>query len=318
MSLALVHYRSYRSSIAVLVTLAALFGFNPVFGDGSKDDQKDRFDYHYSKEFDLKDHGTKTEKGALVQDIDYASFKNRHGRIKAYLVRPKGQGQFAGILFFHWLGEKKADRSEFLDEAVELANHGAVSLLIQGFFPWSEEPTEGKVDRQKVIDQTIEVRRAIDLLLLQPGVDANRIGFVGHDYGAMFGAITAGLEHRAKAYVFVAGMGGFADWSLKFWTGPSKNGEQTYREAVKPVAPIDFIKAAAPASLLFQFSNNDKYIPRAEADSFFQAASEPKAIKWYDTDHELAIDSVARDRSSWLTEQLGLGSPTVSESVSAD
>ena len=70
-----------------------------------------------------------------------------------------------------------------------------------------------------VIDQTIEVRRALDLLLSQPQVDAKRLAFVGHDYGAIFGGIVAGVEKRVKACVLMAGMGNFSDWSLRpsFW-----------------------------------------------------------------------------------------------------
>jgi dienelactone hydrolase len=269
---------------------------------------KDLFAYDYSRDFNLKEHGATTSGDVLIRDIDYASYKDRHGRIKAYLVRPKEQDSdhLAGVVFFHWLGEKKSDRTEFVDDAVDLARLGTVCLLIQGFFPWSEAPIDGQTDRQRIIDQTIEVRRAVDLLLLQPGVDPTRIGVVGHDYGAMYCAITAGVEHRAKAYVLMAGTGSFADWSLKYWKRTAKNGEQAYREAVKPLAPAEFVKLAAPASLLFQFSNKDKYISRAEAESFFQAASEPKTVKWYDVDHQLEGDSVSRDRADWLSKQLGL------------
>jgi pimeloyl-ACP methyl ester carboxylesterase len=84
-----------------------------------------------------------------------------------------------------------------------------------------EPPTDGKADRRQVIDQTIEVRRAIDLLLLQPEVDPKRVGYVGHDYGAMYGSIVAGHDKRVKAYVLIAGMGNFGDWSLKYCLLPA-------------------------------------------------------------------------------------------------
>ncbi len=72
-----------------------------------------------------------------------------------------------------------------------------------------------------MIDQTIDLRRAIDVLLMQPGIDNERIAFVGHDYGAMFGSIMAGIDKRVKACVLVTGMGNFGDWSLKYWKKPS-------------------------------------------------------------------------------------------------
>jgi dienelactone hydrolase len=285
-------------------------------GAQTETSQKDLFHYEYSKEFNIKE-GEATKKGdVVIQDIDYPSFQNRDGRIKAYLVRSARSGRSAGVVFFHWLGETKADRTEFLDDAVELAQRGTVSLLIQGFFPWVEKPVDGEKDMHQVIDQTIEVRRAIDLLLLQPDVDPRRIGFVGHDYGAMFGSIVSGLEHRLKSYVLMAGIGTFSEWSLKYWPKTATKGEEVYRKAISVVDPIGYIGGAAPASSLFQFSNNDKYITRTEAEQFFKAASDPKTIKWYDADHQLETDKVRQDRLDWLSQQLSLSPEKSSQSAS--
>jgi len=63
-----------------------------------------------------------------VRDITFSPAAGRE--VKAYLVVPKGNGPFAGILWVHWLGEEKSNRTQFLDEAVELAPKGAVSLLV--------------------------------------------------------------------------------------------------------------------------------------------------------------------------------------------
>ncbi len=199
------------------------------------------FAYDRSVAFDLKEEPAKEQEGVTIRDVNYAAYAQKHGRIKAYLIQPSGKGPFAGVLFFHWLGDVKSDRTEFLDEAVALAKEGTASLLIQGYFPWSEEPTEGETDHQQIVDQTIEVRRALDLLLSQPKVDRRQLGFVGHDYGAMFGTIVSGIDKRVKTYVLIAGMGGFSDWSLKYWSGPSKKGADVYKQAVKDVDPIGYV-----------------------------------------------------------------------------
>ena len=123
------------------------------------------FAYDPSRPFDLKEESAKELEGVTIRDVNYAAYVPKHGRIKAYLIQPSGKGPFAGLLFFHWLGDVKSDRTEFLDEAVALGKQGTASLLIQGYFPWSEAPTDGQTDRQQIIDQTIEVRRALDLLL---------------------------------------------------------------------------------------------------------------------------------------------------------
>src|ERR1700682_607791 len=211
--------------------------------------------------FDLKEESAKPQDGITIRDVNYAAYTPQRGRIKAYLVRAGGKGRFAGLLFFHWLGEPNGNRNEFLDEAVALAKQGTVSLLIQGYFPWAVAPQDGETDRQRIVDETIEVRRALDLLISQPQVDRKRIGFVGHDYGAMYGAIVSGLERRVKTYVLMAGMGNFSDWSLKYWPASAAKGEAAYRLAINALDPINYVSGAAPAALLFQFSNTDKYIP---------------------------------------------------------
>jgi dienelactone hydrolase len=267
---------------------------------------KPSFDYKKSHPFDLKEESAKQEGSVVIRDVDYAAYTTERGRIKAYIVSPAGKGPFAGVLFFHWLGEPNGDRNEFLKEAVELAKRGTVSLLIQGYFPWAVQPIDAETDRQRVIDETIEVRRALDLLLMQQHVDRKRIGYVGHDYGAMYGAILSGIEKRVKTFVFVAGMGNFGDWSLKYWKGPSTRGAEKYRDVMRAVDPATYISRAAPATLFFQFSNADKYISRATADAFYDPASRPKEIRWYDTDHAMNNDAVRNERTAWLTRQLRL------------
>lgn len=296
----------------IVVTLLTASVWSITSGLSKNPDQKQGkndarlFAYDSSRDFDLKEESTKRQDGVTIRDVNYAAYAPKHGRIKAYLIQPDGKGPFAGLLFFHWLGESKSDRTEFLDEAVALGKQGTASILIQGYFPWLEAPTDGPADHQQVIDQTIEVRRALDLLLSQSKVDKRRIGFVGHDYGSMFGSIVSDIDKRVKTYVLIAGMGTFSDWSLKYWKGPSKNGAEVYKQAVKDVDPIGYVSHAAPASLLFQFANHDKYISKEVADTFFAAASKPKEVKWYDATHDLHIEEARKDRREWLTKQLRL------------
>jgi dienelactone hydrolase len=256
--------------------------------------------------FDLKEEAVKEQDGITISDINYAPYSAERGRIKAYLVKPAGRGTFAGVLFFHWLGETNGNRNEFVDEAVALAKRGTVSLLIQGYFPWSIAPKDGETDRQRVINEVIEVRRALDLLISQPQVDRKRIGLVGHDYGAMYAAITSGVEKRVSTYVFMAAVGNFSDWSLKYWPASAAKGEDAYRLAINELDPINYVSRARPAALLFQFSNKDKYISQQAATAFALAASQPKEILWYDALHDLNIEAARKDRRDWLTRHLGL------------
>lgn len=273
----------------------------------SSDQLAKLFAYDRSSSFDLKEVSTKEQEGVTIKDINYAARNPQRGRIKAFLITPQGKGPFAGVLFFHWLGNPNGDRTQFVDEAVALAKQGTVSLLIQGYFPWMVEPSDGQIDSQRIIDETKEVRRALDLLLLQPRVDKKRIGYVGHDYGAMYGGVTAAVDRRVKTYVLIAGVGSFSDWSLDYWL-KAKPAEfkKSYRESLLELEPVSLIGRAGPAELLFQFANTDKYISKEAATAFYEAASQPKQIKWYETNHEMNIEAARNDRREWLTERLTL------------
>jgi hypothetical protein len=264
------------------------------------------FSYDSKADYKISKDSAFYKNNILVRCISFTSCNPAHGRIKAYLVMPSSQPPYAGIVYFHWLGRPNGNRDEFLDEAVEMGDHSALSILIQGYFPWTEPPVSGEKDRQQVIDQTIDLRRTIDVLLMQPGIDSKRIVFVGHDYGAMFGSIMAGVDKRVKACVLVTGMGNFGDWSLKYWKKPSEGGAEKYRKSLTPVDPIGYISNAAPSALFFQFANKDIYITKETALQFYNAASEPKLVKWYETEHEMMLPQVRKDRVEWVKKQLGI------------
>lgn len=265
------------------------------------------FAYDRSVAFDLKEVSAKEQDGVTIRDIDYAAYTTRRGRIKAYLIEPAGKGSFAGALFFHWYGTPNGNRDAFLEEATALARRGTVSLLIQGYFPWAVAPTDGQTDRQRVIDETIEVRRALDLLLSRPGVDRKRIGYVGHDYGAMYGAIASGVDKRVKAYVLMAPIGSFSDWSLRYWLAKKPDSDkEAYRQAMQAIDPIRHVARAKPAALLLQFANADEHVTKAAANSFYEAASKPKEVRWYDAKHELDVEAARKDRREWLAKQLSI------------
>lgn len=139
------------------------------------------------------------------------------------------------------------------------------------------------------------------------------MGYVGHSYGATLGGVLAGIETRVKACVLMAGLVAHSEW----WRSSDHEYYRHFREQVtaaqvdemvETMAPVDaihFIGHAAPAALLFQFARHDQFVSGREALRYWRAASEPKEIRWYDTDH--FFDEHARqDRFAWLGERIGL------------
>jgi len=263
------------------------------------------FDYDHAAPLYLREVGRETRDHALVRDI---SFLPVDQPVKAYLVSPimASSASHPGILYVHWLGEPKtSNRSEFLNEAVALAEHGVVSLLVDTM--WAEPQWYARrvpeEDYVRSVRQVIELRRAMDLLLDQPGVDSQRIAFVGHDFGAMYGMIASAQDRRAKTYVFMAAVPRLIDWFL-FARQPADLA--AYREQLTPLNPVNFVGELAPASLFFQIANQDKYVSPAQAEEFYNAARPRKQMTTYAAGHDLHTPEVAADRVAWLKHELDL------------
>lgn len=260
------------------------------------------FHYNHNSPVILKDVSSEKRGDVTVRDITFSSA----GRaVKAYLVVPTGNGPFAGILWVHWLGEEKSNRTQFLDEAVELAPKGAVSLLLDAM--WSEPQwfrnRIPEKDHENSIRQVIELRRAVDLLLSQSNVDKTRIGFVGHDYGAMYGMLMAGVEQRINTYVFIAATQSLSDWAF---LGPQPKSKAAYLKQNANLELTDYLRQVKNASKLFQFGKKDFYVSQADAAVLFAATTEPKQRKIYEASHKMELNEIASDRDDWLVKQLKL------------
>jgi pimeloyl-ACP methyl ester carboxylesterase len=262
------------------------------------------FTYDTSKPLDINDATpAKTKDGVITRDLTYASADG--SSVAAWLVAPSGNGPFAAVLFLHWLAAN-SNRDEFLDEATALAKRGVVSLLPTRLFPGVANPTDWRTDRQSIVDQTSQLRRGLDVLLAQPGVDASRVAFVGHDYGAMDGAILAAVDRRLKAVVLMAPDATWSDWFFKYFPFlPAA--EPEYSKAMKEFDPVAFVPQIAPTPLYLQFSGQDPFVSSEVAKQLTQAAGNPTTTTYASVAHDLQDDAtVTADRDAWLADQLGL------------
>jgi uncharacterized protein len=272
----------------------------------SFDDRRGLFEYDPASPLDIEETVLEERDGVCVYDVNYSSPGER--RIDAYLIMPPGPGPFAGIVFVH---PGPGSRDSFLEESLIFARRGAVSLVIDA--PWSDRGLEAwgrsLADPDAAVAEHIRtvigLRRGIDLLVQSPDVDAGRVGYVGHSFGALAGGVLAGVERRVKAYVLMAGTGSFTDVAVL--NMPSLSGEalDRYRRTLSPIDPITYIDHAAPSEVLFQFGREDTFFTKNMALEFFERASEPKSARWYDAGHYLN-DEARRDRIEWLSARLSL------------
>jgi dienelactone hydrolase len=242
--------------------------------------------------------GKKTDHGADVEDVTYGA---PAGTVQAYMVRPDGKPR-AVVLWLHWFGEEpNTNRTEFLPDAAALAKDGVLSVLPQGSFPWGGGLSgEVEEDKQSAIDQVVALRAGLDVLQKEAGEVP--IGFVGHDYGAMFGSLLV-ADGRPDAYVLMAPDATFANWFVKYLLGGQGSATE-YQAAFAPLDPVNYVGDAGPAPVFFQFAKSDPYVPGYIADKFMEAAPDAEEGD-YDGGHELD-DKARADRLAWLRAQLGL------------
>jgi dienelactone hydrolase len=253
---------------------------------------------------------TETRGGVLVDDI---VFDGPDGlEIEAYLVRPTGSREppaAVGLVMWHWLDSEAPDgnRTQFLDEAADLASAGAVCLLPQGRFPWSRPPTGSGPDRAEILAEVARLRAAVDLVAARPDVDASRLGVVGHDFGGMLASIEAADDDRLKALVIIAATPRWGDWFLVFWDLAEDRID--YLRAMRSIDPIEVIgRVGAP--VLFQFGRRDFYIAAMTGLEFHGAAPQPSELLAYDTGHDMRLPEIRADRRAFLVRTLGLSSAT--------
>jgi len=238
--------------------------------------------------------------------VSLISFPGAKGPITAEVIRPASapSGSMPGVLFVHWLGdEKTTNHTEFEADAKRLAEHGVVSLLIDT--PWAQKnwfmgvrtpPT----DYADSIAMVTDLRRSLDVLATL-GADPARTAYVGHDFGAMYGAVLAGVDPRPKYFVLMAGTSSFPQW---FLLGKKPADIDTYRRQIEVFDPPQYLPLSRATAFLLQFASKDEYIDAAHARQFYDAAPMPKLVGFYNSDHSLNVPQAREDRIGWLLAHL--------------
>ncbi len=223
------------------------------------------------------------------------------GDVEAYLVEPASAAVVGAVLFLHWFDPQADDgnRTQFVAEAEELAGQGVLCLLPQLVFPWSAEPTDSAADGARIEAELANLRAGVDLLESR---GAQRIALVGHDFGAMHGALLMARDRRLRAGVLIAPANRWADWFLRFWSIAEDRID--YQRALRRLDPIEHIASVAPAALLLQFAEQDYFVAGMDASELYLAASEPKRLERYESDHGLRHPQARADRVAFLLSQL--------------
>jgi len=244
-------------------------------------------------------HGTVTRDGATIEDVSFAGADD--APVSAYLVLPGVQGDGAAVMYMHMLGGGM-DRSQFLDEAVELAGAGIVSVHVQGQFPWDEAPHDLEHDSRLITQEVVNLRHGLDALDDRLAHSIRATAFVGHDYGAMYGALLASVDARISAAVLVAGHPHFSSWFVKYWELGDTAGP-AYLAGMAELDPVRYLASGRAMPMLLQFGSDDEFVSESERQEFVLAALPPKETQIYEGDHHLNAEATV-DRTRWLLSRL--------------
>ncbi len=219
--------------------------------------------------------------------------------VPAYLVRSAGTlqpGSQAGVLFLHWLGQIHSDRTEFLAEAV--------SLLPQGVFPWKVAPSGKPLDVTAIKQQLAVFQACLNWLIGKSYVSTSRIAVVGHDYGAMYGALLADADARVHTAVLATPDATWGHWFVKYWLGFTGSRAARYKALFAGLQPVRHV-ARLGSNELFQWAGKDIFVSARVRKQFAAAAPLAPVDFFPNADHQL--DTAAQiDRDAFLAGELGL------------
>ena len=255
------------------------------------------------------------EDGATVHDVSWLS--PHGGRVSAWLVVPDGEGPFAGLVYLHG---SETWRDDFLDEAIAMAHGGAASLVIDAPFARTGDDRryaladfgDPEDERAMTAQAIVDVRRAYDVLSARDDVDPQRLGFVGHSWGASLGVVLAAVDARPSALVLITGRPswtGFLAASDEDWVARERErtGDAAWDRYLRLMAPLDAMAEIGNVDgsrLYLQYGTADAVVPPDISAELIDAAAGARA-DLYEGGHALD-DAATADRTAWLVDRLAL------------
>jgi pimeloyl-ACP methyl ester carboxylesterase len=139
------------------------------------------------------------------------------------------------------------------------------------------------------VTQTVkDIRRGIDLIVEQRGVDPLRTGIVGTSRGAIVATIAAGVERRLSPV-------------LLLFAGHFDALETNHQGAA---CPANYIARIAPRPVLMINGTQDSdMIKDRSVEPLFKLAKQPKQIIWTEGGHMFMAEENRASMIQWLREQ---------------
>lgn len=186
------------------------------------------------------------------------------------------QGIIVAALSYPYAGEPKPDALEFIRDIPKI--------------------------RTAFLDTPPAIMLALDYLLQQPHVDAERVEAVGVSLGGPFVTIAGALDQRiSRAWVVHGSAGSYAPLEISMRREIPIPGVRHLAAAISALiingphmAPERWAARIAPRPFMMVNARDDERMPRPNVERLFESAQEPKALVWLPGGHVRSSAAVLR------------------------
>jgi dienelactone hydrolase len=201
-----------------------------------------------------------------------------------------------GIVLLHGYSSRREHMVEGIGESLQ--RHGLASLSIDlPLHGTRHDPLQMQAARNPLAifglwrQAQRECRLALHYLGARPEVDRGCIGVAGYSLGSFLAVMLAAAEPSVRAVALAA--------------GGDLPAETPLAVAARAVAdPIRAVRKLDGRPLLMVHGRYDRTMKPEQARRLFEAAQEPKEIRWWNAGHRLPADAIDY-AAAWLVRQLG-------------
>ena len=215
--------------------------------------------------------------------------------IPGILLLPREPVPAPGALLLHGFSSRKEHVAEGVGESLQ--RHGIATLSIDlPLHGTRTDPLQAQASRNPLAvvglwRQAIkECRLSLGYLRERPDIDPHCIAVAGYSLGSFLAVMAAADDPGVRALVLAAG-------------GDLPSGTPLSKVARTIADPIRAVKKLRGRPLLMVHGTRDRTMKPDQAQRLFDAANEPKELKWWDSGHILppaAIDYAAE----WLRQRM--------------
>jgi uncharacterized protein len=262
----------------------------------------------------LKELPDETESLAELRKRWHLTYSSTNGeRVTSIFTLPQ---KFAGpypavILLAGSGGHKDTDYVRIASNMFSTMGYATLSIDAQYHGERSKPGKSGDIHligkddmRDAWIQTVVDLRRAVDFLVSRRNIDTSNLGYLGFSQGGMIGGTFIGVEPRIKAACLAIPGGGFYEEGKKRGLVTPENDVQFLANA-KMTDPMYFLGQFSPRPLLVLSAKKDELIPKSMTDALYNAAKDPKGIKWYNSGHVLPPTALITDAKEFFLKHLG-------------